>query len=312
MVICSHLRPMVMVAFDEEFITRPDKENCFPVSYRCPTYGDFRLGRCTDCQNCKCQVAAHDFQTAETNLPVPFGLFGILNKTINTKEDLKYQAEQIVEVISRTSYMLTEIEHPYCCESLIVIGCFNIQRFFIDFTFPSLSAYTYAIELISESWASQLSAELILPRSDGKNYTVQLEMSNGPKSLFGHSAADGMQGPFEEGTFQYIVTSLGAARQAVNTLNNVFDIFAINLRYMSHWREEVREEYSSQLCPVLNILSSKERPEVIYKITDWGPLYGLYRVEIALSKAQCKRNRDYLYEHLKVVRNILNSRELRT
>lgn len=100
---------MMMVAYDEQLEpTKNDDDNCYPIAYNCPSYGDFRNGRCYDCTSCKCQIAAFKYQLKRhAEYPVPYGV----ELAWNDPDD---RAQKVVAVLQQTYYVLTESERPFC------------------------------------------------------------------------------------------------------------------------------------------------------------------------------------------------------
>lgn len=71
---CSHNRPTSMVVqnYNTEKETEDQEPSCYPLAYRCHSYGDFVAGQCTDCNGCDCAIAAAEHQYEQHNVVEQF------------------------------------------------------------------------------------------------------------------------------------------------------------------------------------------------------------------------------------------------
>src|SRR5690348_12387736 len=95
-----------MVTKDLEIPGQKPDEACYPIAYKCNSYGDYKRGFCTNCTLCNCQVAALPLQLWKDLPDIPIR-FGVLEKHLN-------DSDGFVEALQQTYYMETEIEAPYC------------------------------------------------------------------------------------------------------------------------------------------------------------------------------------------------------
>lgn len=214
------------------------------MAYKCDSYGDYIYGKCYSCRDCGCQIAGLDLQIArgessEHPAPVPDPLSAYRN---------------FLHISALNRYVRMAAEPPYCL-------------------------YTYRIKLVAEANPEFAQITMFMTATNGRTYSITMDLSVSSSFLFTHPSSHGFGGPFNNVRLQ--ITDVPAALVGEPF---VITIAHIEFSYMSHFAPKVRQKFSSKVC------SKLFSDEYAYFGAPSVETLGVSPLNILFSADQCDKN----------------------
>ncbi|KAI1296567.1 Phospholipase A1 member A [Halotydeus destructor] len=239
LILCSHMRILYMIHTDHQ-VNKNSEHDCHPIAYSCDSYGDYAMGKCYNCTGCQCQLAGFDLQIS--NHPLS------RDDLIPTPGPLAIDLRQYFS--HPNWYLRMATQPPYCL-------------------------YNYHVQIIAEVLPVNMKMDLVLiSPTNGHRFETPIDTSYSSSFVLSVPVAQGFQGTFDEAELVYDDLPSTFFGSPVR-----FAVYTINVTYMSHFEQDVREKYSSVICT--DFMTIPKLPEEVAMGT---------RVTLLFNQKQCAVN----------------------